>query len=428
MLFRCSCGSEFKTTFDNFKNSNKRSCDKCARENYKLRLTLDDVQNYCHQNIDGYKVLDIKHVFDSKNRSKTKVLMKCPNNNHKSYWTTWTKILIGQRCSDCYHERQKDSSLTWTKDRILQLLKDYNLTLSDNDYKIINSRYKIPCINADGYFVDINVMTLSTGEIPHIFAKNKHANENLDILLAKFNFKLLPNQKWVGIKNKYDVINNEGYKFSVNVDTILRGNQPLTYYHGNPYTIENIKLYCSKNRPDYDIISDKYIGKDKYLTFKYIGNQIDMSEDERYFNVTLERFISQKQEHPIFSQSKGEKAIEKSLINKGAIYERQFSFEDCIDKRVLKFDFAVFNNNNLLLLIEYQGIQHYLPVEYFGGKEKLKDQKKKDEIKRKYCRNNNIKLIEISYLDIANIEEIITHYYYKISDETMKQEYRKIAL
>ena len=50
-----------------------------------------------------------------------------------------------------------------------------------------------------------------------------------------------------------------------------------------------------------------------------------------------------------------------------------------------------------MALIEYQGEQHYKPVEFFGGREKLKLQQINDDIKRTYCRVNNIPLIEIPY-------------------------------
>jgi hypothetical protein len=38
----------------------------------------------------------------------------------------------------------------------------------------------------------------------------------------------------------------------------------------------------------------------------------------------------------------------------------------------LKFDFAVFEENKLSYLIEYNGIQHYEIIDYFGGKENFK--------------------------------------------------------
>jgi|LGVF01.2.fsa_nt_gb Na+-transporting methylmalonyl-CoA/oxaloacetate decarboxylase gamma subunit len=47
--------------------------------------------------------------------------------------------------------------------------------------------------------------------------------------------------------------------------------------------------------------------------------------------------------------------------------------------------------------IEYQGQQHYMPVELFGGQEAFAIQEKRDKRKRKLCAQNNINLIEWKY-------------------------------
>ena len=49
------------------------------------------------------------------------------------------------------------------------------------------------------------------------------------------------------------------------------------------------------------------------------------------------------------------------------------------------------------ILIEYNGIQHYEPVAYFGGEPKFQKQKKYDELKSKYAKQHGYKLITIKY-------------------------------
>lgn len=44
---------------------------------------------------------------------------------------------------------------------------------------------------------------------------------------------------------------------------------------------------------------------------------------------------------------------------------------------------------------EYQGIQHFKPVSYFGGKTSLESNKERDERKRRISKFNNVKLIEV---------------------------------
>ena len=99
-------------------------------------------------------------------------------------------------------------------------------------------------------------------------------------------------------------------------------------------------------------------------------------------------------------RSNGEEKIENILIELKVNYATEYKIQDCKYKKVLPFDFAIFDkNNNLLCLIEYQGEQHFKSIDFWGGEERFLKQKERDEIKQKYCIQNNIKLIIISYLD-----------------------------
>ena len=106
-------------------------------------------------------------------------------------------------------------------------------------------------------------------------------------------------------------------------------------------------------------------------------------------------------------ESKPEKLISKLLDELNVLYEREVGFEGCVYKNALKFDFYLPIINTC---IEYQGEQHYKPVGVFGGETAFKLQQIKDDIKRKYCQENQIRLIEIKYDDDieSKIKEITT--------------------
>ena len=106
-----------------------------------------------------------------------------------------------------------------------------------------------------------------------------------------------------------------------------------------------------------------------------------------------------------YHPSNGEEKIKQSLIDLQINFKQQYSFKELHNNK-LKFDFAIFNNQQeLISLIEYQGQQHYEPIEYFGGIEKFKQQQINDNLKKEYCQNNNIKLIEIPYYDYNKINK-----------------------
>jgi hypothetical protein len=49
------------------------------------------------------------------------------------------------------------------------------------------------------------------------------------------------------------------------------------------------------------------------------------------------------------------------------------------------------------IVVEYDGELHFKSVNYYGGDEALNKTKIRDDIKTKYCLNNNINLLRIKY-------------------------------
>lgn len=109
--------------------------------------------------------------------------------------------------------------------------------------------------------------------------------------------------------------------------------------------------------------------------------------------------------------SKGERKIEKYLKSLNLDFAREHSFFDCRHINELRFDFAVYDSlGRLDFLIEFDGRQHFEPVEFFGGQLGFELGKIRDEIKNSYCKNNNIGLLRIPYWKEDNINEIIQEY------------------
>ena len=103
-------------------------------------------------------------------------------------------------------------------------------------------------------------------------------------------------------------------------------------------------------------------------------------------------------------------------------FEREYRIKGCAIQRPLPFDFAVFKDDKLFL-IEYDGIQHFVPIDIFGGEVGLSVRKRNDIYKNKYCSDHNIPLLRIPYIlnteDNLEIEEIIFDFlkYNKIPNE-----------
>lgn len=98
--------------------------------------------------------------------------------------------------------------------------------------------------------------------------------------------------------------------------------------------------------------------------------------------------------------SKGEIKIYEILKKNEVNFEEEYEVPGLVSSsgRPLRFDFAIFDDDgNLDFLIEYQGKQHYEAVGKFGGKTGLYQQKYNDNMKRSWCEQNGVLLIEIPY-------------------------------
>lgn len=114
---------------------------------------------------------------------------------------------------------------------------------------------------------------------------------------------------------------------------------------------------------------------------------------------------------PLCNTSKGEIFIKNYLDKYKITYEYQKEFNGLIgvNNGNLSYDFYLSKYN---LLLEFQGIQHEKPIDFKGkgrkhAKEQFKIQQIHDNLKQKYAKDNNIRLLEIWYYDFDNIETIL---------------------
>ena len=150
--------------------------------------------------------------------------------------------------------------------------------------------------------------------------------------------------------------------------------------------------------------------EDKYLVignYKNNNTKIDFLHKDcgRTFSMRPDDFKNGGQRCPFCSSSKGEEDIEFYLKKNNISHIRGYTFDDCRDKRVLPFDFAIFNESNQLeLLIEFDGRQHFEPI---YGKESFETCILHDMMKDEYCKKNNITLLRIHYKDHDKLNEIL---------------------
>lgn len=115
--------------------------------------------------------------------------------------------------------------------------------------------------------------------------------------------------------------------------------------------------------------------------------------------------LKHKRFKPHARASKGEREIERAINKHGIRFETQYELGYYVH-----VDFAVYHNDKIYL-VEYDGRQHYQPVNYFGGRWKFFLQRWKDIIEGWECKDRGIPLLRIRYdvpLDV--IEQVLLDY------------------
>jgi hypothetical protein len=104
-------------------------------------------------------------------------------------------------------------------------------------------------------------------------------------------------------------------------------------------------------------------------------------------------------------ESKGEKEICRFLKKHKINFIREHRFDECRGKKYkLPFDFYL---PSFRTCIEFDGIQHFKPLPFFGGEQAFESLKINDKIKQTYCEDNFIELIRIRFDQEDNISSIL---------------------
>ena len=120
---------------------------------------------------------------------------------------------------------------------------------------------------------------------------------------------------------------------------------------------------------------------------------------------------------PICNYSRGEMAISNFLIERSISFEPQKTFSGLENKKPLKCDFYL---TEFHAVIEYNGKQHYQPVEVFGGPLAFKRGQQNDELKKNFCLANGIKFYVIKFDD--NIENELTGILQELTQESQSKQ------
>lgn len=278
-------------------------------------------------------------------------------------------------------------------------LYDYSLV----DYKKMKEKVDIRCVKHDIKFKQSPLKHLDskTGGCPmcnsigkgtlttEVFIKkSKLVHDNL------YDYRLVEYKK---SNTKVRIICIKHGEFEITPNSHLNGRVCQKCAGNYKYSIEDL---ITKYK---EIFGDVY--EYDFIGYKNIKSHIKVKcQNHSYFSISAESHLKGFGCSSCGKFSIGENEISNYLESKNIEYEKQKSFDGCVYVNKMQYDFFIPSKN---ICIEYDGVQHFKPIEYFGGDKNFKSQLIKDKIKSDFCKKNGIKLVRIPYYEYKNIHKIL---------------------
>ena len=347
---------------------NKRGCKKCSINKKKLsNREFIERSKKVHNNEFDYSL--VKYV-----NSYTKVKIIC--NIHGIFEQKPNSHLNGQKCKKCIIDNQ-----TLTCEEFIEISNK----IHNNKYEYSLVRYLNNLSNVEiicpihGIFNQRPSNHMNGSGCKKCAIDNTKSMDYLQKCSLKFENKYDYSMvNYINSKEKVKIICPNHGQFEQNLKDHFSGN-------GCPFCSGkkmNTNLFIEKstnnhnNYYDYSLVDYKRA----FDKVKILCPLHGMFEQLSYIHLAGSGC-------PICKSSKGEIKISSLLDEININYIPEYTFEKCIHKLKLPFDFYLPDYN---MCIEYNGIQHYKPIEYFGGEEDFKIRKIRDEIKKEFCKNNNM--------------------------------------
>ena len=368
--------------FEQNKSSHKKyGCWKCSVE-FRSKMQSLGNHNFINKSIEIHgDVYDYSLVEYKNNLSRVYIICKV----HNIFSQTPASHMSGNGCPKCGTESMVLKQRHDTNKFIDKSKKVHGNRYDYSKVKYINNNFHVDIICKEhGDFKQLSSNHLSGQGCPKCVGKSLTTEEIIEKCKKthenKYNYSIQDEKIIIICKNHGE--------FSQKLNNHL-----------------NLKQGCPKcvglNKTTYDFIKEsKKIHGDIYdyskTNYKLAKNKvIIICKKHGEFKQAPTHHLS-GQSCPVCKCSKGEKSITDFLLEKSINFIHHYVFDDFKNH---EFDFFI---PDIQTCVEYDGVQHFKPIKYFGGQKAFDNQKIRDKMKDEYCLSNNIHLLRISYTDNIN--------------------------
>ncbi|WP_139074750.1 hypothetical protein [Paenibacillus elgii] len=309
-----------------------------------------------------------------------------------------SSFLMGNRCRFCMGGVKNRDTKSF-KEEVKQLTNDEYVILGE----YVNAKTKVPIMHKKcGYSYEVTPDTFLSGcRCPKCSGKmRKTHNEFLKEIEEICDSEYTVISTYFNYSTKVSLVHNIcNHEYMVTpADFISGGKRCPKCFRNDKKTTKIFQQELSSKYGDEYTVLGEYTGANNKI-------KVFHKKCNKPYYPTPSNLLRGISRCSTCQDSKGEEKVSNFLISHKINFTPQYSFKDCKRIFVLRFDFAVFDNdNNLLFLIEYDGVQHFEPT--FGIRA-FKNTLSSDEIKNKYCLSKSIELIRIPYWEFDNIENIL---------------------
>lgn len=409
LSLQCKCGEIFSVHWNKFLQG-KRECNICVESKISRKTNFENIKKFVKENTDC-KLLSDKNEYEG-NMSKLRFTCACGEDFSVAWSYFKSDITKRRQCRKCGFKKISDSKFLKINDIKDFIKENSTCELVSKEYVDAHKLLIFKCGCGEEFETTWNDFRNSNkrqcnkcgGRIVWDITKiQKYIEKNSDC-------KLISKKYVYRETNKVKIECACGNEFESRWSVFLSGKHQC-----NECSIKEMIKKTTLSPSEYEEKVDRFTNGDFIVLGEYINCSTRVLIKHKKCGKTFYANPSKFPKSafcPECHMSKGEMRTALYLDAFNITYEREYSYFDCMNKEkdtLLRFDFYLEDYN---ILIEYDGLAHFQPVDFAGkGKEwaekRFKIQQTNDEIKNKYCIDNNIKLVRIKYFDFDNISNIL---------------------
>lgn len=402
--FRCECGNGFRTSLNTFKFKDKHYCSVCSEKRRAKKRMLSDKE--IRDSVNEH--LDLEFLSHRRVNGKIKIKLKCDCGKEFESMYNSIKHFKIEKCRKCRDIENAEARRLDIKE-VETYIEKYKCTLVSKSYNNDREKLRIKCECGNEFKRTLrSFKTQKHKTCEECYHEQRGTPLEEDVVkeyLNKYGLKLLSNyeknSKKVKIKcscgeifrTTFNIIQSSKHKKCKSCVNTIIGDQNRKLH--SKYE----ESFYKKVRDGYKI-SGKYIGAKKniLITHKKCG---------RDYKAIAGKILKKGTSCPFCNMTKGEEKIFNVLNELSLDFKTQKSIIGCSNVNKLIFDFIIYKDGSPKTVIEYDGEFHYKVIPNLRDFSNFLQQKKRDFIKNKFCRDNDIELIRIPYWDYNIINKYL---------------------